>query len=360
MKTLNKGAFFALAMSTLFVACEKDTDSTTDQGGGSAESKAYVVNEGQFFNNNGSISTLKDGQANNNLFLTANGVSPGDIVQHIAFMGDKAYIVVNNSQKVEVVNKNTFASLATLDAADFDYPRYAQAANGKMYVSNGSGAGTAIVIDTATNNVLKSVEIGNGPGKMAVVGDNLFVVNGGGFSTPGDTINIPTGSVSVINTASDMETKRTELFPSATDIVVDANGRVFVLCAGATVYNSDYSAILKQTEPYLVELDGNGNIVSSTVIGTGADKPSQLEMASDGTLYLYQAGEVFAFSNGTKGQSIVSGQSAYGMNISPDNTLYLALAGDFTSNGYVSTYSLSGAFLDSAMVGIVPNGVYFD
>jgi YVTN family beta-propeller protein len=355
MKTINKGTFFALAISTLFVACEKDKSTTQS----SAVGGAYVVNEGQFLNNNGSISSLSDGQANNNLFLTANGVAPGDIVQHIAFMGDNAYIVVNNSQKVEVVNKSTFKSIATLDDVAFDYPRYAQAANGKMYVSNGSGQGTAIVIDTATNNVLTSIAVGTGPGKMVAVGDNLFLVNGGGFSTPGDTVNIPKGTVSVINTSTDTETKRTELFPNARDIVAVGN-QVFVLCGGAIVYNVDYSAVLKQTEPYLVELDANGNIVSSTQIGEASDKPEQLEVAADGTLYLYQDGEVFPYNNGSKGASIVTGQNAYGMNISPDNTMYLSLAGDFASSGYVATYTLSGSFKDSVMVGIVPNGVYFD
>ncbi len=357
MKTINKGAFFALALSTLFVACEKDGTSTNK----STESNVYVVNEGGFLKNNGSISSLNNGTASNNLFLAANGVTPGDVIQHIAFIGEKAYIVANNSKKIEVVSKIDFKSLATIeDASLLDYPRYAQAANGKMYISNGSGAGKVVVLDTATNNVLTSVEIGNGPGKMAVVGDNLFVINGGGYSTPGDTVNIPVGSVSVINTTSNLEVKRTELFPNATDIVVDANNRIFALCGGATVYNSDYSAVLKRTEPYLVELSSNGDIVSSTSIGLPTDKPSQLEVSADGSLYLYQGGEVFSYNNGVKGQSIVTGQSAYGMNIGPDNTLYLSLAGDYASNGYVATYSLAGSFQDSILVGVVPNGVYFD
>jgi YVTN family beta-propeller protein len=357
MKTINKGAFLALALSTLFVACEKESNSTNNTTG----SNVYVVNEGGFLKNNGSISSLNNGTASNNLFLAANGVTPGDVVQHIAFMGESAFIVANNSKKVEVVNTSDFISLVTIeDAVLLDYPRYAQAANGKMYVSNGSGAGKVVVIDTATNNILTSVAIGNGPGKMAVVGDKLFVINGGGYSTPGDTVNIPVGSVSVINTDTDVEATRTELFPNATDIVVDANNRVFVLCSGATVYNSDFSAVMKRTEPYLVELSSNGDIVSSTSIGLPTDKPSQLEVSADGSLYLYQGGEVFSYNNGVKGQSIITGQSAYGMNIGPDNTLYLSLAGDYSSNGYVATYSLSGAFQDSILVGVVPNGVYFD
>jgi hypothetical protein len=43
---------------------------------------------------------------------------------------------------------------------------------------------------------------------------------------------------------------------------------------------------------------------------------------------------------------LLKGHHAYGMNISLDNTMYLSLAGDFASSGYVATYTLSGSFKD--------------
>lgn len=357
MKRNNKWAFIALSAMALFASCEKDGEENKN-----SFSNTYVVNEGGFLKNNGSISTLNDGMASNNLFLTTNGVGPGDVVQHIGFSSENAYIVANNSQVVEVVSKNDFKSIASIsDATLLDYPRYAQGSNNKIYVSNGLSAGNVAVIDTKTNNILTSIVVGKAPEKMLSLGNKLFVLNTGGFATAGDTNSIQNGSLSVINTDTDVEEKRTELFPRASDIVVDANNNVFILCAGISVFNADFTEIIKQTPPYLVQVNSTGDIVSTTVIGTGSDKPSQLEIGIDGTLYVYQGGNVFSLnSNGTKGSNVVTGSFAYGMNISPDNELYLSLAGDFASNGFVARYELNGAFIDSTQVGIAPNGVYFD
>lgn len=363
-------AFVALVSLSIFASCEKDemkpkqpdnTGDTTDTVM-MTPSKTYVVNEGGFLKNNGSISTLSDGMASNNLFLTANGVGPGDVIQHMGFTNNNAYIVANNSQVVEVVTKSDFKSVASIsDATLLDYPRYAQGVGNKVYISNGRNAGNLAVIDASNNNILTSINVGIAPERMLTIGNKLFVLNTGGFATAGDTSSIQNGSLSVINTDTDTEIKRTELFPRAIDIVADANNNVFVLCSGTSVFSADFTEIIKQTPPYLVQINNSGDVITSTKIGANSDKPSQLEIGSDGTLYAYQSGEVFSLSaTGTKGNSIVSGTFAYGMNISPDDELYLSLAGDFTGNGYVATYRLNGTFQDSVLVGIAPNGVYFD
>ena len=355
MNKINKSAVAALALATFFVACEKETSTNK-----AVESNAYVVNEGGFLKNNGSISSINEGTASNNLFLSANGVGVGDVIQHIGFTESNAYVVANNSQKVEVVSIDGFTSVATVTDASLNYPRYAQGVAGNVYVTNGFGDGNVAVIDGQTNNVMANIAVGTAPGKMAVVGNTLFVLNSGGFATAGDTNSVVNGSVSVINTSTNVETKRTELFPQVKDIVVDANNNVYVLCSGVSVYSADFSEIIKQTPPYLVQLNSNGDIVSSTKIGDASDKPSQLEIAADGKLYMYQSGNVFSYSNGDKGANVVSGANAYGMNIGPDNLVYLSLAGNFQDNGFVARYSLNGNFVDSIPVGIAPNGVYFN
>lgn len=355
MNKINKSTVAVLALATFFVACEKETSTNK-----TVESNAYVVNEGGFLKNNGSISSISEGTASNNIFLSANGVGVGDVVQHIAFADSNAYVVANNSQKIEVVSINGFKSVATVTDASLNYPRYAQGVDSKVYVSNGFAAGNVAVIDAQTNNVMANIAVGTAPGKMAVVGSTLFVLNSGGFATAGDTTSIKNGSVSVINTSTNVETKRTELFPQVKDIVVDANNNVYVLCSGISVYSADFSEIIKQTPPYLIQLDSNGDIVSVSGIGEASDKPSELEIAADGKLYIYQGGDVFSYNNGNKGATIVSGASAYGMNIGPDNLVYLSLAGNFQDNGFVARYSLNGNFVDSIPVGIAPNGVYFN
>src|SRR5690349_18079729 len=81
------------------------------------QSGLFIVNEGSFGTPNGEISffdrTTKT--ITNKLFETVNNRPlGGDVVQSMLIYQDKAYIVCNNSNKVEVTDANTFTSSVTI------------------------------------------------------------------------------------------------------------------------------------------------------------------------------------------------------------------------------------------------------
>lgn len=70
------------------------------------DSTAYVLNEGNWGNNEASLSrvNLSTGDITNNIFGTANGRGLGDVAQDLVVYGTKAYVTVSFSNTIEVVN----------------------------------------------------------------------------------------------------------------------------------------------------------------------------------------------------------------------------------------------------------------
>ena len=103
----------------------------------------FITNEGAFGGGNGSLSFFDPDSLKiiNNLFGTVNGRSPGDLLQSFGICGDKGFLVVNGSKKVEVVDMLTFMSIGVIE--NLSYPRYIiEAGLNQAYITNGNMAGT--------------------------------------------------------------------------------------------------------------------------------------------------------------------------------------------------------------------------
>ena len=113
---MKKLKFYALILVTVISVSFSSCDDDDNQPKGKFEEGVFVVNEGNFQDANGTISHISpDGTVTQDLFGTVNnGLALGDVVQSMSIDGEFAYIVVNNSNKMEVVNANTFAAEYTL------------------------------------------------------------------------------------------------------------------------------------------------------------------------------------------------------------------------------------------------------
>src|SRR5688572_26424296 len=125
---------FLLAGTTVLSSCGKeDDDPIADREFGNG---VFVTNEGQFQKSNGDVSFIdKPSKAvEQTLFLTVNGRPAGDVVQSMTFHNGKAYIIVNNSNKIEIANAATFKSEGVING--LKQPRYMVISNNKAYVSS--------------------------------------------------------------------------------------------------------------------------------------------------------------------------------------------------------------------------------
>lgn len=317
------------------------------------ENGILVLHEGNFFGGNASVSFVTEDltTVTNGVFIKANAGPLGDVAQSIAFNDGLAYIVVNNSQKIEVVNRFNFESVATIDSGLLN-PRYMVFANGKGYVTNW-GDGTVAdddyvaVINLDDHTVESTIAVEEGPEEILANGDMLYVAHRGGFSQ--------NNIVSVIDVATNaIETVTVGDVPDTMQF--DANGNLWVLCAGVPSFTGN------ETAGSLVIVDISNNTVSNTFNFGLTEHPEHLSV-NGSTLYYYLAGEVFAMemdATDLPSSPVISGVSFYDMAIN-EGLLYGTDAKDFASNGSLEIYNLTtNSLVDSKEVSIVPSEVYFN
>src|SRR5262245_4125380 len=119
-----------VAFSFTFSSCDDE-----NKAKGDFQTGVFVVNEGNFLDADGSVSFIHPSEAvTQDLFGTVNdGRALGDVVQSMTISGDLAFVVVNNSNKVEIVNANTFQAIHTI--TNVKLPRYFTTLNGKGYLT---------------------------------------------------------------------------------------------------------------------------------------------------------------------------------------------------------------------------------
>lgn len=223
----------ALAVPMLFAAC--DDDENPGGGGGDerpfrAESGVYVFNQGnQPSGIGGSLSFLDPSIAScyNEVFQLVNGRGLGSTVQDGIVLGDNMYIAVNESNTVEVVNKNTVQSVAQIPTpVDLGGPR--DVVTDGEYVYASMYGGYVVRINPETNQIDNTVQVGPNPEEMAVLGDYLYVVNSDGMNWPPANC-----SVSKVSLNDFTEVKKIQVGNNPNKIVAHAaSGKLFVACWG--------------------------------------------------------------------------------------------------------------------------------
>ena len=177
---MNKINFLIIILSAgLLMSCQNDSINPNIPIG-LYDNGYFVTNEGNFGTGNGSVSFIDEsGLVSNNVFEQTNSFSLGDVVQSMQIINDNAYIVVNNSSKIEVANIDSMTYIATING--LTSPRYIlQVSQEKAYVSDW-GIGGLHVIDLNTNSTISTINTGQGPEKMLLKGNKAYVCNVGGF-----------------------------------------------------------------------------------------------------------------------------------------------------------------------------------
>jgi len=352
MKT--KLFFTMIIIIALLASCKKDDKDTTpvitSQG-------AFVVNEGSFGAGNASISYVdfSTGVISNNIFESTNSYPLGDVAQSILIHNEKAFIVVNNSQKVEVVNSNDFTSITTITG--FSSPRHILIAGNKGYVTDWF-SNMVRVVDMNTYSIIKSIPTGNGPEQMLLLSNKLYVTNVGGFGND--------STVTVISTESDsaIATITTGMNPNS--IRKDANGMIWVLCGGST--GPDFTGgTADDIAGTIVKINPATNSVESQFTMNSYDHPVKLQINGAGNELYYLLGTdgytgkiVKSSINNPSTQTTLVDKSFYGLAVDPTTgNLLGGFVPGFTQNGFVFRYKGNGTLIDSLECGIAPNNFAF-
>lgn len=245
MKIHRNSALILLILLSLYIsACRKDAQVIPEEqdrvlpADPSRQLQGfYLVNEGNMGMNKASLDYMdfSTGIYRRNIYNQQNpgqinGL--GDVGNDIAIYGSKLYVVVNASNKVEVMDAKTGKRIRQINVTNARYitfnagKAYVSAYLGKIGVPNAPN-GVVIQIDTTSLTEEKRVEVGRQPEEMAIVGQKLYVANSGGY-TP---LNYDT-RVSVVDLNSFTVVKNIEVAINLHRVKADRYGDIYVTSRG--------------------------------------------------------------------------------------------------------------------------------
>ena len=170
--------------------CGGDEDNETMNGDTTgAVSGVYIVNEGNFGKGNGSLSFYDPatGTITADVFKSANGKPLGDTANDVVVHNGKVWVVVNNSQTIEVLDANTNKSVGQVAFPDggSPYSLTMDAAGTYGYVPLLWGNALARV-NLISMSVDKVTEVGGNPTDCAIANGKVYVNNSGTEATYGN------------------------------------------------------------------------------------------------------------------------------------------------------------------------------
>lgn len=319
------------------------------QPSGAYSNATFVVCEGNYQTNDGAIDAIVDGKVESDIFYAMNNRQFGDIVQSMTIIDDKAYIVVNNSGKIEVVDATTFKSEGF--CGGFSYPQtVANRNDNEIFVSNGNGYGNdfVYVVDKLSLQKTDSVATGGkGPNSMIVANGKLFVANCGGYLTD--------NTISVINAESLMVEKMIKVGDMPSDMELDDEGNIIVVCKGASQYNEDWTQIISNTNSQIIK-------INTTTFETTTIKDFDHQLASYGTNLIAYNGNVYYIDNAvysvSNNSKLIDGDF-YSVSVNQKNGEIWTTSTPYTGSHFVSQYDKDGKFIQKYTVGNFPKAIIF-
>lgn len=332
-------SFIAVALIA-FSSCKKDQDLNVETENYKG---VFVVNEGGFGKSNGSIGLYKPGSRTYlDAFKKANGLPLGDVVQSMSLIGNNFYIVVNNSNKIEVVSQSEFKSVRTISTPS---PRYVlDVSYNKAYVSN-FYSNSIKVLDLNTNSISKSIEISHNSDQMALMNKKVYVTT---FDN----------KLMVLNSLNDAIVDSIATASGLSKIVNIGASRLAVLCTGVVDWNN--GSVIENGKIQIINL-GN-SIESSFNLSSGSYGGSMVYVSNTALLYFSLGNNVIykmdLSGNISEFKTLEAGRNVYSLTYNSSNSsIYVTDAGDFNSAGKVMVYDLSGNKTLEFDAGIAPNAI---
>lgn len=335
----------------------------------------YLLNEGNMGSNKCTIDYLDyvQGYYVRNLYAERNPhviKELGDVGNDIRVYGSKLYVVVNCSNKVEVLDARTGIRITQVDIPNC---RYVNFYRGHAYVSSYVGPvqlnnpdavkGAVYKIDTLTFKVVDKCTVGYQPEELEVLGEYLYVANSGGYMAP-DYDN----TVSVIELEGFRQMEKIPVGINLHRVKADNHGRLWVTSRG------DYDTV--SSNLYVLEKKRGRNEMQ---VSDTLDIPCSDFCIIGDSLYYYST----EWNNYTQRNTITYGiintetrrrvsdsfitdgteadiTVPYGISIHPDTgDIYITDAKNYVSSGVLHCYSKDGIHKWSVRTGDIPAHMCF-
>ena len=324
----------------------------------------YLVNEGNMGSNKCTLDYLHytEGIYMRNIYPERNPTivkELGDVGNDVQIYGNKLYIIVNCSNKVEVLDARTGVRIKQIEIPNCRYicfrreHAYVSSYVAGVLIDPNAPLGAVFKIDTASLQVVDKVTVGYQPEEMVVLGDYLYVANSGGYRVP-----YYDNTVSVVEFEGFRQEQQIVVGLNLHRIKADKYGKLWVSSRGN--YNDIYSPY-GSVPSNLFVLDKRVGYNEMIVTDTINVPCSNMAIHGD-SLYLYshdydnitqQSTLTYGIIN-IKTKKVVSKnfitdgtekeiKMPYGISIHPETgDIYVTDAKNYVSTGTLSCYNKEG------------------
>jgi YVTN family beta-propeller protein len=316
---------------------------------------ALIANEGNFGKGNASLSYYDaiSHEVYNNVYETVNQKKLGDTANDICIQDTLAYIVVSISDKIEIININTFKHVSTIQLPPGSSPSHlAISEDDHIYVTN-LYTNSVSVIDQHSNKLINTVNVGPNPEDIIVIEDQVFVANSGfGFGN----------TVTVFSTTNYEVLKELKVGYNPLSFDIDQNERLHVICTGS--YNN-YGDPDDDIPGGIWNIDLQSHAVIDSMVLEKTFFPGELKI-SKSYGYFIEGKKVVRYD--TQALSITDStfidfpvtSNPYHINVNEESQeLFVLDAMDYQNFGELSIYNLDGEEKYRYNVGVIPGYVSF-
>jgi len=380
--TVSLKAYSGNADRVAFINVASGVDALTlkiTQSGVAKSVKMIVVNEGGLGNGLGALTAiLYDGTSEFDIFRKVNNRPLGDVAQSISCIDGKYFVALNNSRKVEVVEPQTFKSIATINYDKEGKPRFIARINDHEAIVSDLG-NQLVKIDTKSYKVVEYIPVSDPIEKLVVVGNKLF-----GRSATGlvvfDTANVTAAGARTIAFPDNIE--------QTAKLIVDKSNKLWVMTTTTDMTTwATSKTTLHRVDPATEKIERSITVPFATVAAENKGKivgaPSYNRMDTDRSrdkIYVpfTKLIDVSKYGTVTTGlfiyvldvdddafgadsfRNVSDTKMMYGMGVDPDGqTVYMCDCLDYTrQQGRLREYRADGQ-ASSYMVGIYPRMVHF-
>lgn len=307
-------------------------------------SRVFIINEGNFTWGNASLS-IYDPVSNsvlNNAFSNANNRPLGDVGQSIAFSGANAWLVVNNSGKIEVIDQQSLSAVTTITG--LQSPREVLFVNRETAFATDLYANAISVIDRATATVVSSIPVPGWTETMLPANDLVFVAG------------TENNNVYTVDPAAELLLDSIPVNIEPNSMVLDANHKLWVLCSGG----------FQEGPAAVIRINPATNSVEQVLEFSDLDaSPTSLTIDAAGERLMWINGGVYSMTISATALPaaplIDSGTgNFYRVAIDPaNNDFYVSDPGSFVEEGKVLRFSENAVLIETIPVGILPGAIAF-
>ncbi len=379
---MKKNYLLVLAALMLLASCQEDESTPPAEDENvpveGTESKIvgmYLLNEGNWGSNKCTLDYLdyESGRYIRNLYGERNPtvvMGIGDVGSDIQVYGSKLYVVVNCSNKMEVLDAATGIRITQVDIPNCRYVRFYE---GYAYVSSyiGSGEhentnealGAVYKVDTLSLKVVDECAVGYQPEELEVVGNRLYVANSGGYLYP-----TYDNTVSVVDLTTFEEVAKVVVDVNLHRLKSDSDGNLWVTSRGDyAAIPSDLYVLTVGDNPSKVQVTDTLNVPCSNFCISG----DSLFYYSSEWSYTAQSSVItYGIINTKTRQKVSSGfitdgtagdiTAPYGINVHPETgDIYITDAKNYVSSGMLHCYSSDGVHQWSVRTGDIPAHMCF-